>query len=295
MTRKQEPIARAVSPDDVDPRHRWDRPLQAPGHMQVDFEERVDFRRLHEYRLARTRNALAKSSHAYDIAAYEGGPGGYALPGGGVSAAQVETNEKYGKSLAQAVGALDAWMRSYAYGWTDQCFLGYGQGSHWNSHTDFADGFRPTPAWLALTLRNRYASGDLMEVTQQSGPTILDGKNTYPLLGAYAMRDGSRWAVFVVSRKLDGKHDNVDFGSGFTPVTLHLPFAKAGKIALHTLAGDPRKSNMDAMNISIQSKDVPAAALQGGTFAVNEQTGGGKDGMPPGSIFCYVFEDTAAE
>jgi len=45
----------------ANPRHRWDRPLQAPGRMQVDFEERVDFRRLHEYRLARTRNALAKS------------------------------------------------------------------------------------------------------------------------------------------------------------------------------------------------------------------------------------------
>jgi len=44
-----------------DPQHRWDRPLQAPGRMQVDFEERVDFRRLHDYRLARTRNALAKS------------------------------------------------------------------------------------------------------------------------------------------------------------------------------------------------------------------------------------------
>ncbi|MGZ6123280.1 MAG: M24 family metallopeptidase [Vulcanimicrobiaceae bacterium] len=29
--------------------------------MQVDFEERIDFRRLHNYRLARTRNALAKS------------------------------------------------------------------------------------------------------------------------------------------------------------------------------------------------------------------------------------------
>ena len=49
MPRKQEPIARAISTDDVDPRHRWDRPLQAPGHMQVDFEERVDFRRLHAY------------------------------------------------------------------------------------------------------------------------------------------------------------------------------------------------------------------------------------------------------
>jgi Xaa-Pro dipeptidase len=47
--------------DDIDPHHRWDRPLQAPGHTQVDFEERVNFRRLHEYRLARTRAALAAS------------------------------------------------------------------------------------------------------------------------------------------------------------------------------------------------------------------------------------------
>jgi len=75
-TKKAEP--RLVKPSDIDPRrrpregpdglydpadpgHRWERPLQAPGRMQVDFEERVDFRRLHEYRLARTRNALAKS------------------------------------------------------------------------------------------------------------------------------------------------------------------------------------------------------------------------------------------
>ena len=47
--------------DPANPGHRWERPLQAPGRMQVDFEERVDFRRLHEYRIARTRNALAKS------------------------------------------------------------------------------------------------------------------------------------------------------------------------------------------------------------------------------------------
>ena len=50
-----------VRPDDIDPHHRWDRPLQAPGHMQVDFEERINFRRLHDYRLARTRAALAQS------------------------------------------------------------------------------------------------------------------------------------------------------------------------------------------------------------------------------------------
>ncbi len=50
-----------VNESDLDPSHRWHRPLQAPGVTQVDFEERVDFRRLHRYRLARTRQALANS------------------------------------------------------------------------------------------------------------------------------------------------------------------------------------------------------------------------------------------
>src|ERR1700687_55873 len=46
---------------DLKPMHRWHRPLQAPGITQVDFEERVNFPRLHRYRLARTRQSLAKS------------------------------------------------------------------------------------------------------------------------------------------------------------------------------------------------------------------------------------------
>jgi Xaa-Pro aminopeptidase len=61
MARKKSPEPTIVRPDDIDPHHRFDRPLQAPGHTQVDFEERVDFRRLHDYRLARTRAALARS------------------------------------------------------------------------------------------------------------------------------------------------------------------------------------------------------------------------------------------
>src|SRR5260370_38939039 len=62
MARKSSPpIARAVSAEDVDPRHRWVRPLQAHGRTQVDCEERVDFKRLHAYRLGRARQALARS------------------------------------------------------------------------------------------------------------------------------------------------------------------------------------------------------------------------------------------
>jgi Xaa-Pro aminopeptidase len=61
MARKHPTTTAKSIPSDLDPRHRWDRPLQAPGHMQVDFEERVDFRRLHAYRLARVRQALHRS------------------------------------------------------------------------------------------------------------------------------------------------------------------------------------------------------------------------------------------
>src|SRR5437867_2719224 len=50
-----------IRPDDIDPHHDWKRPLHAPGHTQVDFEERINFRRLHDYRLARVRAALAAS------------------------------------------------------------------------------------------------------------------------------------------------------------------------------------------------------------------------------------------
>lgn len=47
--------------EDLDPRHDWSRAIAAPGVMNVDFEERIDFRRLHRYRLGGARRALANS------------------------------------------------------------------------------------------------------------------------------------------------------------------------------------------------------------------------------------------
>ncbi len=61
MATKKKPEPRIVKPEDIDPNHDWSRPLMAFGHMAVDFEERVNFRRLHNYRLGRTRTALANS------------------------------------------------------------------------------------------------------------------------------------------------------------------------------------------------------------------------------------------
>src|SRR4029453_17133540 len=52
---------KSIRAEDIDPRYRWDRALPALGTMGVDFEERVDYRRLHTYRLSRARMALEKS------------------------------------------------------------------------------------------------------------------------------------------------------------------------------------------------------------------------------------------
>ena len=183
------------------------------------------------------RIALGKAGHDYDCVAYEGGPSGYTFD---ATPAEAEAQEQYGKSLAMGVAALDAWLGSYEKGWTYQNYLGYGQGKWWSSHTLFYDGFRPCPGWLAMTLRNRYAAGDMLQVEAGSMPVLRHRKETYPLIKCGALRDGRRWSVFVLSRKLDAQYDGQDLGDGYTPVTLHLPFKKAGKIMLHKLAGDPR-------------------------------------------------------
>jgi Xaa-Pro aminopeptidase len=52
---------RKISAEDINPRYNWGRALPALGTMGVDFEERVDYRRLHRYRLGRVQQALANS------------------------------------------------------------------------------------------------------------------------------------------------------------------------------------------------------------------------------------------
>ena len=52
---------KVIKGSDIDPKFNWKRALGAPGHTSVDFEERVDFRRLHNYRLGRTKAALKAS------------------------------------------------------------------------------------------------------------------------------------------------------------------------------------------------------------------------------------------
>jgi Xaa-Pro dipeptidase len=57
--RTREPVK--ITAEDINPRYNWGRHLPVLGTMGVDFEERVDYRRLHRYRLGRTQAALEAS------------------------------------------------------------------------------------------------------------------------------------------------------------------------------------------------------------------------------------------
>jgi hypothetical protein len=234
----------------------------------------------------------------YRLEAYEGGPSGYWTNKGEAA----EIDELYGKSLAMGVAALDAWLFSSQNGYAHQCYHGFASGLWWSSHTmPEAGGFRAHPGWLALTLRNRFARGtDLLAVSFVSQPSVEvksdKGTEQVPLLSAYAIKDKSSVSVFVLSRKYPGQHDGVNLGNGYTPVVVHLPFAsRPRRITLHKLAhtdgspANPSENNRQLENIAIHSSEIPLSAY-GNPFRINAETGGGADGMPPGTVFLYLFE-----
>ena len=64
MTKRKEPtiVTEDVALAAIETHWNWKRAIPAPGHTNVDFETRVDFRRLHRYRLARAKQALKNSN-----------------------------------------------------------------------------------------------------------------------------------------------------------------------------------------------------------------------------------------
>lgn len=244
--------------------------------------------------VAETRAQLMGAGLAnYRPIAYEGGPSGYAIPGT-VDDAQVQVAELYGKSLAMAVNALDTFLFSSLNGYGHQAFNAFIGGEYWSSHTmPGMGGFRPHASWLALTLRNRYARGTEMLATRfESVPTYTRDGATIPLIAAYTLRDETSLSVFVLSRKLDGGA----FGDGTTPVTLYLPLTGCSAVTRYALTApdgtpaDPRANNIDADRIVINAVPVDPAVCADGTLTIGPETGGIEGGLPPGTVYLYVFE-----
>lgn len=235
-----------------------------------------------------TRQQLEAAGLAdYRPIAYEGGPSGYFIPGT-ASPEQVAVTELYGKSLGMGVSALDAWLFSSLHGYGYQDYLGFAGGAYWSSHTmPMMGGFRRHTGWLALMMRNLYAPGtEMLETTFASVPTLDRNGESIPLLSAYTIRGENTVSVFVLSRKLDGT----------TPVTIQLPFSECTAITRYALTApdgspaDPRANNIDGENIAITSVAIAATACESSTLTINTETGGIDGGMPPGTVYLYVFE-----
>ena len=240
----------------------------------------------------------AAGSPGLELGTYEAGPG-YALSGlnnqARMSPEQVLDQERTMKSLGGGTATLDTFLTFAREGFTLQNFFTFAHGrTHWVSHTAWFNGARPHPCWLTLALFNREGTGDLLEVQTTSSPTVdvpaykrRKAMNDLPLAACYATRRGDWVNLFLLSRKLD-HYPRAD-DDGFTPVTVDLPFAKAGRVTCHKVAGDPRLTNLDAEKVRVETVAVPAETV-GTPFTLNARTGADDRGLPPGSTFLYVFE-----
>ncbi len=233
---------------------------------------------------ATTRDQVTALGRPYQLSNYESGPG-YGLPSPGLQYDPVI--EAYGKSLAAGVATLDSFLYGTSKRIDPQCYFTLQPGVNWSSHGYVNNGYFPHPSWLALQMRNRYVTGDMMAVatniapTQDVPPWINTRTNTpitptatnSPLVTTYAFREGAKYSVFVLSRKLNAS----------TPVTLRLPFTGLGSATLYKLTGDPRARN-DQGVFNIQETQEPVA-----NFTPNYSFT-----MPPGSAYLFVFNDTTA-
>ena len=159
------------------------------------------------------RSLLAQGKADYHDGTYEAGPGYHldGLNGDVMTPQQVESESRTMKSLAGGVATLDSFLCRAQYGFRLQNFFTFQRNRHyWTSHAPYTSGGQAYPCWSALTLFNLHATGDLLLVQPLSSPTWdlpatsrRAARPNAPMTAAYASRQGNRYSVFVLSRKLD--------------------------------------------------------------------------------------------
>lgn len=243
-------------------------------------------------RLRELRDAFAaETGIRTELGTYEAGPG-YNLDGlNGVrmTPEMVEFESRVMKSLAAGASTLDCFLIQAAQGAQLQNFFTFSRNRHyWTSHAELRNGGQAYPSWMALSLYNNHAQGDILAVLTESVPTreapAVGNRAALPdapEVGVFATRKNDRLAVIAISRKLDG----------FTPVTIRLPISGARKVTLHTLTGDPRANNLDSEVIRPASRELPAS-VAAREFVLDESRGA-PGGLPPGSVFLYIFDGAA--
>ncbi len=223
-------------------------------------------------RHVKSQKRLLELGFKTQITAYEGGPSGFGYRA--KSRAEEEAGEYYGKSSAMGTAIFDAWIDAWEKGWTYQCYLEYGQGKWWRSHTSIPMGFRPSPGFLAQAMINKtIANYDLLKV-EVSGGTKLDlthilnkrdrdEKAMVQTLAAHASGSSDYVAVGLANLSLqDDQHVNIT-----------TPLSSVSQVTLYYLTGDPRDTNLQKLSVQLKSKALDSANYQNGRFTYTVKAG----------------------
>lgn len=246
------------------------------------------------------RHQLLREGLPVDWGMYEFGPGYFVMPGDPQAAKEVD--QRLARNITAAVYVLDSVLLRAQNGFAEQAFFTFEhQVGPWGTHTLPLFGGHSYPKWKAMTLYNRFGAGRYLKCDLESAPTwdfpeyiAMDNMNRIkraalpkaPLVSVYSALEGNRLSVFVLSRKLDNFPIAGD--DGFTPASITLPFKNAKKATVYKLVGDPRVDDRHEEHVKIQSQDL--GSFQGGVLQIDQKTGADQRGLPPASIFCYVFE-----
>jgi hypothetical protein len=236
--------------------------------------------------------------HPLQLGTYEAGPG-YAmngLNGTQMTPQQDVEQDRVMKSLAAGTATLDAFLARAYRGFTLQNYFAFGRGGKWGSHARWFDGGQAWPAWQLLALFNREGTGAMLRTETLAAPTwrIPD---TYrkkatldiPLVGAYALRRGDRFMLFLTSRKIPDYP--VRGSSGFTPVEVDLPFSRYRSATLFRTTGMFSDNNLHEDAIRITSEAL-GQVIEGHTLKLGARSGTDSRGLAPAATLLYVFEGT---
>lgn len=226
-----------------------------------------------------------KSKNPIQLGVYEFGPG-YALPNG--NRPFIQMAEDLGKSLALGVATLDTSMKYLENGFqAPQAFFKFGGGWNFTTHSDIQLK-HPTPAYLALKMRNLHCSGDMMKVKNKAVKTVdipdmmgykrskndtyservIKGVSNIVMSSCYAFKDGDTYSFIVLNRNVDESRK--------TKITLPVEVAKTAK--LYKLTGKPWDTNLTDINVKIQEETIT-------NFSKNYTFD-----MPASSVYIFVVK-----
>ncbi|RWR08137.1 hypothetical protein [Paenirhodobacter populi] len=223
------------------------------------------------------------------LGTYEAGPGYEVngLNGARITPEQVREQDLVMKSAAAGAATLDSFLTRAVEGDRIQNYFLFQRGGRFASHAVTELGGAAYPSWDWLALFNHLAGGaDLLGVETVATPLRdlpAQGRRKEmkdaPMAAAYALRDGDRLVVVVVSREVPGV--GTSGADGTMSVQVDLPISGAKSLTRYRESGDYRAENFTGPQTRILSETLPVPA-EPGRLEIPD--------LAPASARIYVFE-----